>query len=303
MEEQETQRQEHTLWEPEGCRPFPGVWLRFADDPEKIGMDCPGPKGETLELHFCRAGRVQVGSSSPPRILTGGSVWFVPHPPEPVHLMSKKYTGLSLFLAPHQAREVVEALSAEILDTALDLDRLTGEFQANQGRILPGTNTLGQVMVQLFSVPHAHEAGFLRLKTLELLLCLDAGKPKNPGRETPYLDQSQVERIREVQQYVTTHLDCRLTQAQLARQFHLSLTALKQTFHRVYGMPLNAYLRNARLSEAKHLLQETSLPVAEIAHRVGYESHSQFTSVFRASEGMTPAVFRRDKAGYTIPAK
>ena len=48
MEEQETQRQEHTLWEPEGCRPFPGVWLRFADDPEKIGMDCPGPKGETL---------------------------------------------------------------------------------------------------------------------------------------------------------------------------------------------------------------------------------------------------------------
>lgn len=303
MEEQETQRQEHTLWEPEGCCPFPGVWLRFVDNPEEIGKVCPGPKGETLELHFCRAGRVQVGSGSPPRILTGGSVWFVPHPPEAVHLLSKKYTGLSLFLAPQKAREVVEALSAELLDTALNLDRLTGEFRTNRGRILPTTNTLGQVMVQLFSVPHAHEAGFLRLKTLELLLCLDAGKPRHPGRNTPYLDQSQVERIREVQQYVTAHLDCRLTQAQLARQFHLSLTALKQTFHRVYGMPLNAYLRNARLAESKRLLQETNLPVAEIAHRVGYESHSQFTSVFRASEGVTPAVFRRDRVRHPSASK
>lgn len=303
MEDQETQRQEHTLWEPEGCCPFPGVWLRFVDDPEEIGRTCPGPKGETLELHFCRAGRVQVGSGSSPRILTGGSVWFVPHPPEPVHLLSKKYTGLSLFLAPQQAREVVETLSAELLDTALDLDRLTGEFRTNRGRILPTTNTLGQVMARLFSVPRAHETGFLRLKTLELLLCLDAGKPRHPGRDAPYLDQSQVERIQEVQQYVTTHLDCRLTQAQLARQFHLSLTALKQTFHRVYGMPLNAYLRNARLAEAKRLLQETNVPVAEIAHLVGYESHSQFTSVFRASEGVTPAVYRRGYAGHTIPAK
>lgn len=295
MEEQVTQRQEHTLWEPEGCCPFPGVWLRFVDDPEEIGRDCPGPKGETLELHFCRAGRVQVGDGSPPRILTGGSVWFVPHPPEPVQLLSKKYTGLSLFLAPQQAREVVESLSKELLDTALSLDRLPGEFRTNRGRILPTTNTLGQVMVRLFSVPHAHETGFLRLKTLELLLYLDAGKPKNPGRDAPYLDQSQVERIREVQQYVTAHLDCRLTQAQLAKQFHLSLTALKQTFHRVYGMPLNAYLRNARLAEAKRLLQETNLPVAEIAHRVGYESHSQFTALFRASEGVTSSVFRLDR--------
>ena len=41
------------------------------------------------------------------------------------------------------------------------------------------------------------------------------------------------------------------------------------------------------------MLLETTLSVSEIARRVGYESHSQFSAAFRSGEGETPTGYRR----------
>lgn len=86
----------------------------------------------------------------------------------------------------------------------------------------------------------------------------------------------QEKRVREICCYLTEHLDRCMTQAEIAKEFRISLTALKLTFQCLYGMPIETYLRKKRISEAKRLLRESELPVSEIAHRVGYDSHSQF---------------------------
>lgn len=104
----------------------------------------------------------------------------------------------------------------------------------------------------------------------------------------------QEKRVREICCYLTEHLDRRMTQAEIAKEFHISLTALKLTFQCLYGMPIETYLRKKRISEAKRLLRETELPVAEIAHRVGYDSHSQFSAMFRTSEGQSPMMYRQN---------
>ena len=59
-------------------------------------------------------------------------------------------------------------------------------------------------------------------------------------------------------------------------------------------MPIETYLRKKRISEAKRLLRETELPVSEIAHRVGYDSHSQFSAMFRTNEGQSPMMYRQN---------
>ena len=104
----------------------------------------------------------------------------------------------------------------------------------------------------------------------------------------------QEKRVREICCYLTEHLDRRMTQAEIAKEFHISLTALKLTFQCLYGMPIETYLRKKRISEAKRLLRETELPVSEIAHRVGYDSHSQFSAMFRTSEGQSPMMYRQN---------
>ena len=104
----------------------------------------------------------------------------------------------------------------------------------------------------------------------------------------------QEKRVREICCYLTEHLARRMTQAEIAKEFRISLTALKLTFQCLYGMPIETYLRKKRISEAKRLLRETELPVSEIAHRVGYDSHSQFSAMFRSNEGQSPMMYRQN---------
>ena len=68
-------------------------------------------------------------------------------------------------------------------------------------------------------------------------------------------------------------------------------------FVRLFGRQVGStpynYLIQYRISQAKRLLCTTSLPIAEIASRVGYTSESNFICQFRRLTGSTPAQFRR----------
>ena len=56
-----------------------------------------------------------------------------------------------------------------------------------------------------------------------------------------YLYKEQAECVQQVHQYLVEHLDSRVTQAELAQRYHISLTSLKGAFKQVYGLPINTY--------------------------------------------------------------
>ncbi|MEM7075038.1 MAG: AraC family transcriptional regulator [Pseudomonadota bacterium] len=72
-------------------------------------------------------------------------------------------------------------------------------------------------------------------------------------------------------------------------------------FHRVYramtGETCAETVRRARLYRASHLLTQTDLPLAEIAHLTGYDNFQSFNRAFRGLFSQTPTVFRQ--AGHT----
>ncbi len=78
---------------------------------------------------------------------------------------------------------------------------------------------------------------------------------------TPYFDRLQLEHTRQAHDYLLTHQ--------------------------------GSYLRGLRMDTAARLLQESDLPVAEIAHRVGYEDPSRFAAAFRRHTGRRPTELRR----------
>ncbi|WP_326835548.1 AraC family transcriptional regulator [Amycolatopsis rhabdoformis] len=79
----------------------------------------------------------------------------------------------------------------------------------------------------------------------------------------------------------------------LAREAGLSRSAFAAAFRAVVGETPLGYLTSWRLHQAKRLLHETDLSVAQIAARVGYESNAALTRVFRRREGTTPGAWRR----------
>lgn len=105
--------------------------------------------------------------------------------------------------------------------------------------------------------------------------------------------------MREVHDYLNSHLDQKITIDKLAMQFHINTTTLKQAFREVYGMSIAAHMRKHRMEKAADLLSSTSQSIQEIAARVGYSSQSRFALVFREEYGITPTEYRLTHRIYT----
>ncbi|MEU7842114.1 helix-turn-helix transcriptional regulator [Micromonospora sp. NPDC049114] len=89
-----------------------------------------------------------------------------------------------------------------------------------------------------------------------------------------------------------------LTVDDMARAAMFSKFHFTRIFRRVTGVSPARFLSALRLQRAKDLLITTSMNVADISVRVGYNSVGTFSWRFSRSVGMSPTAFRRH-AGYT----
>ena len=84
-----------------------------------------------------------------------------------------------------------------------------------------------------------------------------------------------------------------LSCAALARRLQLSPRRLQRLFRReLAGTPSQQY-RQLRLAKAHALLQQTDLPVTEVAFSAGFTSPAHFSRLYRRSFGRPPSADRR----------
>lgn len=88
-----------------------------------------------------------------------------------------------------------------------------------------------------------------------------------------------------------------LTVDDIAREAMFSKFHFTRIFQRVTGVSPGRFLSALRLQQAKHLLVSTSLNVADISVRVGYNSVGTFSTRFSRSVGMSPTAYRK-RAGF-----
>ena len=98
-----------------------------------------------------------------------------------------------------------------------------------------------------------------------------------------------------VEKIITSDLRQHHPAWELAAQFSVSETSLKNYFRGVFGQNISIYLREVRMKKAAELLTSTRLSVAEIAELVGYMNQSKFASVFKKQFGLSPLEYRRSK--------
>lgn len=109
------------------------------------------------------------------------------------------------------------------------------------------------------------------------------------------LDHSseQIEIIHDIHDYLSHHLDQRITIEDLSHQFHMNPTTIKAVFKSVYGNSIAAHIKEHRMEQAARLLTSTESTIAEIADAVGYGSQSKFTSAFKEFHGVLPTEYRK----------
>jgi AraC family transcriptional regulator of adaptative response / DNA-3-methyladenine glycosylase II len=88
-------------------------------------------------------------------------------------------------------------------------------------------------------------------------------------------------------------LDGQRRPADLAARLGMGERHLRRLFARHVGTSPAAVARLRRLLNARRLLDETSLPITEVALRSGFASIRRFNDVFRRAFAMSPSLARR----------
>ena len=95
-----------------------------------------------------------------------------------------------------------------------------------------------------------------------------------------------------IDQHLAEEEEGRVALRVVAKAVGMSYFHFSRAFKRSMGMTPTNYIGERRIEAAKKMLEETELPIAEIALRSGFSSQSHFTTSFRRVAGATPRAFR-----------
>lgn len=99
--------------------------------------------------------------------------------------------------------------------------------------------------------------------------------------------------VQEAVSYIKTNYAQEIDCEQLAERAYLSVNYFRKIFKDITGMTIIEMLQNIRINVACALLEETDLPVSEIAGQVGYTDMKHFYKIFKRAKGVSPGAYRK----------
>ncbi|TCN20344.1 transcriptional regulator GlxA family with amidase domain [Sinorhizobium americanum] len=93
---------------------------------------------------------------------------------------------------------------------------------------------------------------------------------------------------------MASHIADPLNEQQIADLSGLSSRQLQRLFNEQLGEPIMQFYRRMRLEKANDLLQQSTLPITEVAIAAGFSSLSHFSRAFREQFDVTPRRRRMD---------
>ncbi len=87
----------------------------------------------------------------------------------------------------------------------------------------------------------------------------------------------------------------KFTESELARSCSLSSNQFARLFQREMGKSAFQYYDERRLELARHALNDTAMPVKEIAFELGFSSSPHFSNWFKDKEGRSPRAWRAQR--------
>lgn len=97
----------------------------------------------------------------------------------------------------------------------------------------------------------------------------------------------------EVFKYIDKNYKENITSRLLAEHLYMNINYFCRKFRKHFGYCFTDYLCIHRIEKSKALLRSTQMPISEVAARVGFNSFSYYSKMFREYVKMTPSEYRR----------
>ena len=105
-------------------------------------------------------------------------------------------------------------------------------------------------------------------------------------------DQKRSYQLERVLNYIGCNIFRKITLEEVAQFVGLSQNYLCNLFSREMGISLHNYIQKEKVTRACNLLKFSDRTVSDIAAYMGFQTQSNFSSVFRKWTGMTPSEYR-----------
>ena len=278
-------------------RVFDGVYLMYNDFHMSHCYSRFSSSARIFCIDHCREGRIEHQAGKDMRYyMEQGDLRMdrrVHHNGDMVFPVSH-YHGITIgFFLDYAERSVREAMPG----VSVDLSALAEKFCGKDSiYILRKHPSIEHIFSELYNVPAKIRMDYFKIKVMELLVFLRALELSERKDERPYFYSSQIEKIKAVHKVVTENPAANYTTENLAKQFDLSVAALKTGFKGVYGSPIYTYIRTHKMNMAASMLvTDRKKRIIDIASAVGYDNPSKFAAAFKEIFGMTPAAYRNDR--------
>lgn len=124
------------------------------------------------------------------------------------------------------------------------------------------------------------------------------------GYASPYADNNVIKSegnnpslvmIQNVQNYILNHLEEQLPSTkELSEMFGTNEFTLKESFRNILKTSIYQYYNDERLKKSRILIQETQIPLKQIAYMCGFSSYTTFYKAFRKKYQYTPSDLYRN---------
>ena len=103
---------------------------------------------------------------------------------------------------------------------------------------------------------------------------------------------AQREPIRELQHYIAEHPEADLSVRSMARSVAMSERNFARVFVHETSVAPGEYVERTRVEVARRLLEQTSLPLDDVAESAGFGSAETLRRTFHRQLGVAPSAYR-----------
>jgi transcriptional regulator GlxA family with amidase domain len=163
----------------------------------------------------------------------------------------------------------------------------------DQGDIVTGAGAAAGIDMCLHLIRRDHGAALANSIARILVTPPHRDGGQQQFMTAPLADGGDADRLAGVIAWARANLDRPLPLDTLAARALMSRRSFVRHFKAATGATPHAWLLSQRLSLAQELLETTSLPIEQVAERVGYRNAAVFREQFAARQGLAPRDYRR----------
>lgn len=184
--------------------------------------------------------------------------------------------------------ELLQAANLEKVDTVFTIISGHAEFAYVQKAMTQ--NAIGYCL-KPFSPTEIQDSILRAYEKVEFLHSMEKKKKEQKEEDLPIFPvKNRI--VRCMLSYIHEHCSECISIQQVAEHCSVNPNYASQLFNQEMNKTFSCYVTELRIEQAVKLLQDTDLPVSEIALKTGYRDYFYFAKVFKKTMGITPTAYR-----------